>query len=117
VTRKDPASSGMLVHVGRLTPKGFQAIQIWESKEQQERFDAEVVQPVMTQFSGAQPSPTESAREEFPAARPDRPRHAGRRLTAFHWLVSSCLPCGPTPCRHPHRLGVGPLARCYLRYR
>ena len=55
----------MLVHVGRPTPKGFQVIEIWRSKEQQERFDAEAVEPVMVQLSGGQPPSAEPAREEF----------------------------------------------------
>ena len=65
VRRKDPTSCGMLVHVGRPTPEGFQVIEIWESKKQQERFNAEVVEPAMAQLSGGQPPSAEPAREEF----------------------------------------------------
>ena len=65
VRRKDPTSCGMLVHVGRPRPEGFQVIEIWESKKQQERFNAEVVEPAMAQLSGGQPPSAEPAREEF----------------------------------------------------
>ena len=65
VRRKDPTSCGMLVHVGRPTPEGFQVIEIWESKERQEQFNAEVVMPAMAQLSSGQPPSAEPAREEF----------------------------------------------------
>jgi len=63
--RKDPTSCGMLVHVGRPTPEGFQVIELWESQEQQERYYAEVVEPAMIQLSGEQPPSAEPVREEF----------------------------------------------------
>jgi hypothetical protein len=55
---------GMLLHLGRATPTGFQVIEVWESKEQCERFTAEVVGPALAQLSGGQP-PMEPAMEEF----------------------------------------------------
>ena len=65
VRRKDPTSCGLLVHVGRPMPEGFQVIEVWESKGQQERFNAEVVEPAMTQLSGGEPPSTGPAREAF----------------------------------------------------
>jgi hypothetical protein len=83
VRRKDPTSCGMLVHVGRPTPEGFQVIEIWESKEQQERFNAEVVEPAMTQLLG-RPAPVGGVGAGgIRAAQRDRPWHAGRRFTGW----------------------------------
>jgi hypothetical protein len=65
VRRQDPTSCGMLVHIGWPTPEGFQVIEIWESQEQQERFNAEVVEPAMAQLPGGQPPSAEPVREEF----------------------------------------------------
>ena len=36
---------GLLLHVGRQTPQGFQITEVWESKELCDRFNAEVVWP------------------------------------------------------------------------
>jgi hypothetical protein len=56
---------GMLLHIGRATPSGFQVIEIWESKEQRERFDAEVMGPALAALSGGQPAPPPPPMEEF----------------------------------------------------
>src|SRR3954453_21470743 len=46
-------------------PGGFQVIEVWESKEQQERYNTEVVEPAMAQLSSGQPPSAEPVREEF----------------------------------------------------
>jgi hypothetical protein len=56
-----PASD---LHVGRLTSGGFQVVEVWDSEEQRDRFNAEVVGPAIAQLSGGQPPGTEPAREE-----------------------------------------------------
>jgi hypothetical protein len=56
---------GLLLHVGRATSGGFQILEVWESKEQADRFDAEVVQPALAQMSGGRPQPEPPHREEF----------------------------------------------------
>jgi hypothetical protein len=56
---------GLLLHVGRQTPQGFQITEVWESKELCDRFNAEIVGPAMTQLSGGQPPPGEPALQEF----------------------------------------------------
>jgi hypothetical protein len=56
---------GLLLHLGRATPRGFQIIELWESKEQYDRYDAELVQPVMAELSAGQAAPPEPAVEEF----------------------------------------------------
>jgi hypothetical protein len=55
---------GLLFHVARATGRGFQIIEVWESKEQFQRYDAEIVQPVVAQMSGGQ-APPAVATEEF----------------------------------------------------
>jgi hypothetical protein len=55
---------GLLVHIGRATGRGFQIIEVWDSKEHFQRYDAEVVQPVVAELSGGRPM-AEPAVEEF----------------------------------------------------
>ncbi len=55
---------GLLVHVGRQTGGGFQIIEVWESKESCERYDAEVVGPAVAHLSGGQ-APPPPERVEF----------------------------------------------------
>ena len=56
---------GMLLHVGRQTHDGFQVLEVWESKELRERFDAEILGPALAHLSGGQPLPMEPVMEEF----------------------------------------------------
>ena len=57
---------GMLVHVGRATTNGFQTLEIWESKEQYDRANTDIVFPLMRELAGDQPPPsTEPATETF----------------------------------------------------
>src|SRR4051794_30982942 len=66
IARRDTGEAyGMLLHVGRATRQGFQVIEIWGSKEQRDRFNAEVVGPALAQLTGGQPPPAEPATEEF----------------------------------------------------
>ena len=62
--RMDGPVEGLLCHVGRATGSGFQVMEIWESKELCDRYEAEVVQPVLTQMAGGRPVP-QPAKEEF----------------------------------------------------
>ena len=48
---------GMLLHVGRATATGFQVLEVWESKEQCDRFNAEVVDPALAALTGGRPIP------------------------------------------------------------
>ena len=36
---------GLLVHVGRATPDGFQTLEVWESKEHYDRANTDIVFP------------------------------------------------------------------------
>jgi len=66
VTRREPGGGrGLLVHMGRATPQGFQVIEVWESREDCERFTDEVVGPALAELSGGQLPPMEPAMEEF----------------------------------------------------
>ena len=56
---------GLLLHVGRATPTGFQIIEVWESKELFDRFNDEVVGPALAQLTGGQPPPVPPSIEEF----------------------------------------------------
>src|SRR3954447_15693577 len=64
-SRDTGVGRGMLLHLGRATPTGFQVIEVWESKEQCERFTAEVVGRGVARLSGGQPPPTGPGMEEF----------------------------------------------------
>lgn len=43
----DPAAHGLVLHVARATPDGFEVLEVWHSKDDYERFDREVVRPAM----------------------------------------------------------------------
>lgn len=65
VIRRAPhGAEGLLVHVGRATADGFQVMELWQSKEQADRFNAEVVGPAMAELSGGQ-APPPPASDEF----------------------------------------------------
>jgi hypothetical protein len=59
---------GLLVHIGRPTGTGFQIIEVWESQEQADRANAELVGPLLAQQAGARgpaPAPGEQRAEPF----------------------------------------------------
>lgn len=57
---------GCLVHVGRATADGFEVMEVWESKEDYDRANAEIVFPLMQKLAGDQPAPPlEQATEVF----------------------------------------------------
>ena len=57
VKRVGTSVDGLLRHVGRTTSDGFQTLEIWESKEQYDRANADVVFPLMRELAGDQPPP------------------------------------------------------------
>ena len=67
VVRRFGASfDGLLVHIGRATTDGFQVMEIWESKEQYDRANTDIVFPAMRELAGDQPPPSiEQATEAF----------------------------------------------------
>ena len=48
---------GLLVHVGRATATGFQVLEVWESRSDFERYNDEVVLPVMQRMAAGSPDP------------------------------------------------------------
>jgi hypothetical protein len=57
-------ADGLIVHIGRAVDGGFQVIEVWESKEHLDRFNSEVMGPVVGKLVGDQPPP-EPVVEEF----------------------------------------------------
>lgn len=49
--------SGLLVHVARPTADGFQVLEVWESREQFERVQAEIVGPAVAAVAGSRQGP------------------------------------------------------------
>ena len=54
-----------LLHLGRPTATGFQVLEVWESREQFDRYDKEVVGPLMAELSGGAPPPAGAEPVEF----------------------------------------------------
>ncbi|WP_138732628.1 hypothetical protein [Modestobacter excelsi] len=46
---------GLVVHLARATGDGFQIVEVWDSREQAERYEREVVGPVMARIAGGIP--------------------------------------------------------------
>ena len=56
---------GLLLHFARTTEQGYQVVEVWESKEDCDRFFAEVVNPIVERFAAGRPLPSEPVIEEF----------------------------------------------------
>jgi hypothetical protein len=67
MTRRTGTSlHGLLVHLGRPTPGGFEVVEVWESKDHFDRANAEIVFPLMRELAGERPAPPiEQTTEEF----------------------------------------------------
>ena len=64
--RTGTSVDGLLVHIGRATPDGFEVLEVWESEEHCDRANAEIVFPLMRELAGDQPGPAlEQASETF----------------------------------------------------
>lgn len=55
---------GLLVHLARPTPTGFEIIEVWEARETFDRYTRELVAPAMAKMLGEGPPPTMQT-EEF----------------------------------------------------
>ena len=56
--RGEGKGDGLLVHVARATDDGFEILEVWESREHFERFNRDVVGPVMADLApGPPPAP------------------------------------------------------------
>jgi hypothetical protein len=66
IKRVGTSVDGLLVHVGRATPDGFQVLEVWESKEHYDRANTDILFPLMRELAGDQPPPSiEQATEAF----------------------------------------------------
>lgn len=57
-------ADGLLLHMARVTGGGFEMIEVWESKDQCDRFTRDVVTPAMARTSHARSGPPPQV-EEF----------------------------------------------------
>ncbi len=55
--RTSTTVDGLLVHVGRETPDGFEVVEVWESKEYYDRANTDIVVPLMRELMGDRPAP------------------------------------------------------------
>lgn len=56
------SADGLTMHLARKVDVGFQVIEVWESKEQHDRFNADLVWPIVITLAGADaagPAPEE----------------------------------------------------------
>jgi len=65
--RSGGRADGLLLHVGRERPAGFQVLEVRESREQFDRCNAEVVGPALAQLPDGMAPPTEPVVAEFEA--------------------------------------------------
>jgi hypothetical protein len=61
----DAPPEGLLVHIARATPDGFQVIEVWESKQQCTQFEDTILAPIIDRVTGGQAPPREQVTEEF----------------------------------------------------
>lgn len=59
------AVEGLLLHIGRQVKGGFQVMEVWETREQCDRYNREVVWPLTVQASLDHPPSGEPVIEEF----------------------------------------------------
>jgi len=58
MTRRTGTSlDGLLVHVGRATPGGFEVVELWESKDDYDRANTDIDFPLMRELVADQPAP------------------------------------------------------------
>jgi hypothetical protein len=57
--------AGLLLHIGRTTERGFQVIEVWESKDQFDRANHDIVWPLASQILGNDAVSAPVATEEF----------------------------------------------------
>ena len=62
--RTGTSIDGLLVHVGRAAPDGFQVLEVWESKDHYDRANTAIVLPLMREMAGEQPLPSDGRETE-----------------------------------------------------
>jgi hypothetical protein len=63
--RTDGKVEGLLVHIGRATSDGFEVLEVWESREQFERYAQELIDPTLAEVTSGQAPPTAQSAVEF----------------------------------------------------
>jgi hypothetical protein len=43
---------GLLLHIGRATQDGFEALEVWESRDHYDRYNRELVEPLIADLAG-----------------------------------------------------------------
>lgn len=64
VKRTGGVLGGLLLHVGRETENGYQVIEVWDTKEQAEACNREIIWPLITEIA-AELASAEPAVKEF----------------------------------------------------
>ncbi len=54
---------GLLIHLARATGTGFQVVEVWESRADHDRYEREVVGPVVAELAGGEPPPVDGVTE------------------------------------------------------
>ena len=54
LARTWPDDVGLLLHIGRATEDGFEVEEVWESRDHYDRYNRELVLPLVAELAGAQ---------------------------------------------------------------
>jgi hypothetical protein len=57
IVEKVTESTGLIIHTAGFTGTGFQIFEVWDSKEQCEKFMREVVMPTVLEVTAGNPGP------------------------------------------------------------
>ncbi len=55
---------GLLLHLGHATPEGFDVVEVWESREDHDRYDRELVGPLLAELMGPDAPPMAAAQQQ-----------------------------------------------------
>lgn len=58
-------ADGLIVHVARPTAEGFEVVEVWDSREQFERYNREIVGPIIERHTGGAVPARDAPVEEF----------------------------------------------------
>ncbi|HET9873980.1 MAG TPA: hypothetical protein VFP89_15460 [Propionibacteriaceae bacterium] len=67
LARAGTGVDGLILHIGRATEDGFEAIEVWESRDHYDRYNREIVVPLIAELAGAEGPPSMGSQqiEEF----------------------------------------------------
>ena len=55
---------GLLLHLGRAAEDGFEVVEVWESRDHYERYNRELVEPLIAELAGAD-GPASAGRQQI----------------------------------------------------